>query len=52
MVAELLAQVLIKYKLNGEIPSRPQDQGDFIKAPNIKGDFYINWNDSILKLKD
>lgn len=51
MVAELLAQVLIKYKLNGEIPSRPQDQGDFIKAPNIKGDFYINWNDSILKIE-
>jgi len=49
MMAELLAQTLIRYKFKGEIPSAPQKDGEFIKAPNIRGDFYINWGEDILK---
>lgn len=51
MVAELLAQTLIKYKFSGEIPSYPQQNGDFIKAPHINNDFRINWGDNILKIE-
>lgn len=49
MMAKLLSKTLIKYKITGEIDSTPQKTGDFIKAPNIKNDFYINWSDNILK---
>jgi len=49
MMAKLLSKTLIKYKITGEIDSTPQKTGDFIKAPNIKNDFYINWSDDILK---
>ncbi len=51
MMAELLAKVLIKYRLTGEIQSYPQNKGNFIKAPQVQGDFYINWGDDILKIE-
>lgn len=51
MIAELLAQTLIKYKFSGAIPSFPQKDGKFIKAPHINGDFRINWSDDILKIE-
>ncbi len=51
MMAELLGKVLIQYKMTGQINSTPQKQGDFIKAPNIKGDFFINWSYDILKIE-
>jgi len=47
MIAELLSKTLLKYKEKGEIPSVPQKEGEFKKAPNVPGEFYINWADNI-----
>ena len=47
MVADLLAKTLLKYKETGEIQSVPQKEGEFKKAPNVQGEFYINWADNI-----
>lgn len=49
MMAKLLSKTLIKYKITRGISSTQQETGNFIKVPNIKNDFYINWSDDILK---
>ncbi len=49
MVANMLAKTLLRYQREGEIQSWPQEEGEFPKAPTIKGDLFINWGDSIVK---
>lgn len=49
MMADLLLKVLKQYEKDGKLESKPQGKGDFIKAPNIKGDLFINWEEDILK---
>lgn len=51
MIAELLAKTLIRYNQTGEIISYHQEEGDYPTAPNIQGDFYINWNNNILEIE-
>lgn len=49
MTADLLAKTLLRYQREGEIQSWPQGEGEYPTAPGLKGDLFINWNDSIIK---
>lgn len=51
MIAELLAKTLIQYNRTGEIISYLQDEGDYPLAPNVQGDFYINWNNNVTEIE-
>lgn len=49
MMADMLLKVLKKYDETGRLESKPQEAGNFIKAPNVYGDLYIRWEEDILK---
>ena len=48
--ADMLIELLTQFEENENLPRKPQPEGDFVKAPNIKentADILINWNNSV-----
>lgn len=51
MIADLLSKTLIEYDKTGVIQSYAQKEGEFEKAPNIKGDIFIKWDNHIIYIE-